>query len=273
MIVRWCPGMQGREIEDRMIDRRGPMRRVSLGFALAVLVLSLAGAVPASGQLGEKGSEEQKPVALDLMDLDIPGEGSEDQLELPPIQETQSPAPVTPASPSPERPAEAKMSPAAGSKAGAGSAASPLPGMIPFLLEGSVGGQGTTKAATKPTGASPPVTSVEDLPAELKTVPPPPSHAGGLKVPSGADGKASGESALPEIPMLREEAKGQQAPGVVGTGSSLTMKPLPDLHGTPASDKDAGLAPEDRRPEDYLQVREDIDSRLIEIYERFYKRR
>jgi hypothetical protein len=85
------------------------------------------------------------------------------------------------------------------------------------------------------------------------------------------DASASGGSDVPEVPLLKSEDRGQRAP--VGQDSSLTLKPLPDLRGTPGASRDSRPSPERRRPEDYLQVREDLDAQLIDLYERYYKDR
>jgi len=211
-------------------------------------------------------------IALDLMDLDIPGEGSGDQLELPPIEEPVSPVEeATPLIPE-QKPVVGERTlteiPAARTPV-----QSPLPGIAPFLLEGSGRGEGTTKAATKPAGTSDIETALEEIPAELKTVPPPPSRAGSLKLPSGTDARAAGEADLPEIPLLKGEAREQQRPVLGGQASGLTMKPVQGLDGTPVVSPDARSSQQARQAEDYLQVREDFDSRLFEIYERFYKKR
>jgi len=85
------------------------------------------------------------------------------------------------------------------------------------------------------------------------------------------DAGASGGSDVPEVPLLKSEDWGQRVP--VGQDSSLTMKPLPDLGGTSGASRDSRPSPERRRPEDTLQVHEDLDALLIDIYERFYKDR
>jgi hypothetical protein len=151
---------------------------------------------------------------------------------------------------------------------------SPVPGIAPFLLEGSGRrGAGTTQAGTRPAGTRDLETPLEEIPAELKTVPPPPSRAGSLKLPSGTDVSVSGEADLPEIPLLKGEDREQQTPVAGGQGSGLTMKPMQGLDGTPVVNPDARSSQRGRKAEDYLQVREDFDSRLIEIYERYYKKR
>ena len=85
------------------------------------------------------------------------------------------------------------------------------------------------------------------------------------------DASASGGSDVPEVPLLKSEDRGQRVP--VGRDSSLTMKPLPDLRGTSGASRDFRPSPERRRPEDTLQVREDLDAQLIDLYERYYKDR
>lgn len=248
------------------------MRRLSIGCLLVATLLWLGGVVVGSAQAREPGSDKPMMIALDLMDLDIPGEGSGDQLELPPIEEPMSPVEeATPSIPE-QKPvvderAQTEM-PAARSPV-----QSPLPGIAPFLLEESGRGTGTTKAATKPAGTRDLGTALEEIPAELKTVPPPPSRAGSLKLPSGADAAVAGEADLPEIPLLKGEDRAQQGPVPGGYGSGLTMKPMQGLDGAPVVSPDARSSQQARQAEDYLQVREDFDSRLFEIYETFYKKR
>lgn len=248
------------------------MRHFFVGCLLAVFLLSGGAVVPSSGQGRDTESEKQTTIALDLMDLDIPGDGGGDQMDLPPIQETERPVDVAePPAPQP-KPAEAELSGTEMPEAGR-SVQSPMPGMVPFLLEGAGSGTGTTRAATKPTGGPDPEALIQELPAELKTVPPPPSRAESLKLPSGLDVGPSGEPAVPEIPLLKGQDRGQQTPMSGGQDSSLTMKPFPDLDEAPGASRDLRPSRAGRRPEDYLQIREDIDSRLIEIYERYYKDR
>jgi hypothetical protein len=207
------------------------------------------------------------------MDLDMPGDSSGDQLELPPIEEPASPVEeATPSIPEQE-PAVVERTPTQ-MPAARTPVESPLPGIAPFLLEGSgKRGAGTTQAGTRPAETRDLEGALEDIPAELKTVPPPPSRTGSLKLPSGTDVSVSGETDLPEIPLLKGGDSEQQTSVPGGSGSGLTMKPMQGLDGTPVVDPDARSSQRARQAEDYLQVREDFDSRLIEIYERFYKNR
>ena len=258
------------------------MRRLSIGCLLVATLLSLGGVVVGGAQAREPGSDKPMMIALDLMDLDIPGEGGGDQLELPPIEEPMSPVEeATPSIPEPE-PAvveRTQQKPVVVERTqtempGARSPVlSPLPGIAPFLLEESGRGTGTTKAATKPAETRDLGTALQEIPAELKTVPPPPSRAGSLKLPSGTDVGVAGEADLPEIPLLKGEDREQQGPVPGGYGSGLTMKPMQGLDGTPVVRQDVRSSQQARQAEDYLQVREDFDSRLFEIYESFYKKR
>ena len=162
------------------------MRRLSIGCLLVATLLSLGGVVVGSAQAREPGSDKPMMIALDLMDLDIPGEGSGDQLELPPIEEPMSP--VEEATPSiPEQKPVVDERPQTEIPAARSPVQSPLPGIAPFLLEESGRGTGTTKAATKPAETRDFGAALEEIPAELKTVPPPPSRAGSLKLPSGTE--------------------------------------------------------------------------------------
>ena len=245
-----------------------------MGCLLVVFLLPGWGVFPSSGQERETVSEKQTTVALDLMDLDIPGEGGGDQMDLPPIQESEEPSDVARPPAPQQEPAEAELGKTEMPQAGR-SVSSPMPGMVPFLLEGAGAGRGggTTGAATKATEGPDPETLIKELPTELKTVPPPPSRAESLKLPSGLDAGTSGETSVPEIPLLKGEDRGQETPAPGGQDSSLTLKSFEDsreAHGAGRVSKPSRVG---RRPEDYLQVREDIDSRLIEIYERYYKDR
>lgn len=250
------------------------MRYISAVGLLVVFLLSGGGLSLSSGQMTETESQKQTTVALDLLDLEIPGEGDGDQMDLPPIQETERPAEnAEPAAPQPEPPG-AEFSRTEIPEAGR-SAPSPMPGMAPFLLEeGGAGLGGRTRATTQPTEGTDSETLLQEVPAELKTVPPPPSRAENLKLPSELDGGPSGEEMVPEIPLLRDDEGGEPSPVPGGQDSTLTMKPFTESgEVSRAGRRGAGPLREGRRPEDYLQVREEIDSRLIEIYERHYKDR
>lgn len=256
--------------QDCRTERLGQMRHVFLVLLLAVFLLVGWGVVESRSQVNETDPEGRTLIALDLMDLEIPGEGSGDEMVLPPIQETErsevEPEPQTP----PEEPAEIEPSRYEAPEASR-SAQSPAPGLTPFLLEDPGAGDGSTRRGTETTGEREPETLTGDFPSELKTVPPPPSRAESLKLPSGTDTSASGGSDVPEIPLLRSEDRGQRDP--LGQDSPFTMKPLPDLRGTSGARRDPLPSTERRRPEDYLQVREDTDAQLIDIYERYYKDR
>ena len=246
------------------------MRHVSVVLFLTVYLLSGWGVVASRGQENETDPERRTLLALDLTDLEIPGEDSGDEMELPPIQGAErreaEPEPPTP----PQEPAEVEWSRPEIPEASR-SAYSPEPGLVPFLLEDPEFGGGSTRPGTETTGDRAPETLTGELPAELKTVSPPPTHAESLKLPSGMDSSASGGSDVPEVPLLKSEDRGQRLP--VGQDSSLTMKPLPDFVGTSDASRDSRPSPERRRPEDTLQVREDLDGQLIDLYERYYKDR
>jgi hypothetical protein len=246
------------------------MRHVSVALLLTVFLLSGWGVAASRGRANETEPERRTMIALDLMDLEIPGEDSGDEMELPPIQGVDrsrvEPEPPTP----PQEPAEVEQSWSETPEAKR-SAQSPEPGLVPFLLEDPGVGGGSARPGTETTGDRVPETLTGEFPDELKTVSPPPSHAESLKLPPGMDAGASGGSDVPEVPLLKSEDWGQRVP--VGQDSSLTMKPLPDLGGTSGASRDSRPSPERRRPEDTLQVHEDLDALLIDIYERFYKDR
>jgi hypothetical protein len=262
------------------------MRRVSVGCLLAITLLALWILIVTDAQAREPGDDETMMIALDLMDLDIPGEGSGDQLELPPIEEPVVPAkkappsipePVIPAKEVPpsipeKEPVVVERTPAP-MPAARPPVESPMPGIAPFLLEGPDRAAGTTKASTRPTETRDFEAAIQEIPAELKTVPPPPSRAGSLKVPSGTDVRGAGEADLPEIPLLKGADTGQEMPVPGAVGSGLSMKPMQGLDGTSVVSPDARSSQSSRRAADHLQIHEDFDSRLIEIYEGYYKNR
>lgn len=246
------------------------MRNASVVLLLAVFLLSQGGFLASRGQTNETDPERRTMIALDLMDLEIPGEGSGDEMELPPIQGEER-SEVEPEPPTPvQEPAQVEWSRPEIPEAGR-SAQSPEPGLVPFLLEDPGLGGGSTRPGTEATGYRSPETLNGELPAELKTVSPPPSRAEGLKLPSGMDSNGSGRSDVPEVPLLKSEDRGQRSPA--RQDSSLTMKPLPGLRGMSDASRDSGSSPERRRPEDTLQVREGLDAQLIDLYERYYKDR
>jgi len=256
--------------QDCRMERSGQMRHVSVVLLLAIFLLVGWGVVQSRGQANATGPGGGTLVALDLMDLEIPGEDSGDEMELPPIQGTQKsevePEPQAP----PVEPAEVEPSRYEAPEASR-SAQSPAPGLTPFLLEDPGVGDGSPRWGAEATVDPAPEILPGDFPAELKTVPPPPSRAESLKLPSGTDTSASGGPDVPELPLLRSEERGQRDP--LGQDSPFTMKPLPDLSGTSGARRDPAPSTERRRPEDYLQVRENTDAQLIDIYERYYKDR
>jgi hypothetical protein len=248
------------------------MRRGFVFCLLAAQLLSSGGAVMSSAQVREFGSDEQMMIALDLMDLDIPGEGSGDQMELPPIEEPVTPADEALPSIPEQKPPEVERT-RTGMPADRAPVRSSGSGIAPFLLDESRSGAGVTEAATRPPRTDDFESALEEIPAELKTVPPPPSRSESLKLPSGTGVQVSGEADLPEIPLLKGEDRAQPTPVSGGQGSGLSMKPIQGLDGTPVLSPDSRSPRQTRRAEDYLQVREDYDSQLFEIYDRFYKKR
>jgi hypothetical protein len=246
----------------------GQMTRLFVVLLVAVFLISGLGLVAGRGHANEAESEGPQMIALDLTDLEIPGEGSESEMELPPIQGTEGsemePEPPAP----PPQAAEVEKSqiriPAATRPV-----ESPDPGLAPFLLEDPGDARAVSTRPSKETVEAPVTeTSTEEFPSELKTVPPPPSRAESLKMPSAGDASGSGE---PELPVLKDLEGSQEVS--VGRDSSLTMKPLPDLRGSSSAGRDSGGSQERRRPEDYLQVSEDFDEQLVDLYERYYKGR
>jgi hypothetical protein len=241
-----------------------------LGF---LLLFSGWGVVASGGEEIEAEVGGRTRIALDLMDLEIPGEGSGDEMELPPIQGSGSreETPVPPEAPSEpvtfERPEQ-------GIPERTRSVQSPSRGLAPFLLDEPVlRGEGA-RPETAPSVGGTSQDLTEEFPAELKTVPPPPSRAESLKLLPGMDVGGADRSDVPEIPLLKGEDWAQQPPASAEPDSSLTMKPFPDLRGlSETSPGVAGSSPKERRQEDYLQAREDIDKRLIDLFERYYKDR
>jgi hypothetical protein len=206
------------------------------------------------------------------MELDIPGEGEGDPMDLPPMEEperaTAEPTPSTP--PQASTVVESSRSDVPPEK---GTVPPPSTGMAPFLLEGADRGGEKSRAATAPAETYDAAVPVEELATELKAVPPPSSRAETLKVPPDTEPEASGELAVPEIPLLKAEERAQGMSVSSDQDPSLIMKPLSDLYSSEAVSRSSAPSRPSRRPEDYLQVREDIDARLIKIYERFYKSR
>lgn len=243
------------------------MRTVSAAFFLFACLLSASAADPAHAQVLEGNRGGAIRVALDLMDLEIPGDGSGDEMELPPIEGMEAREEGVERPPA-EAPRRERTIPEAG-----GPVDSPAVGIVPFLLEEPEGERGGSRAGGTSGEEPASVTRPEEIPVELKTVAPPPSLAESLKLPAGSDPRDGGPSDVPEIPLLKGEDLGQRGPESSGQDPSLTMKPLPDLQGVPVgSGRGASLQPP-RRPEDSLQAREEIDTRLIEIFERYYEDR
>ena len=248
------------------------MRSTVAVFCVALFLFPGRGVVASPGQAGGKEGGTRTRVALDLTDLDIPGQGGGDEMELPPIQGTDRREPeAAPTAPS-QKPAEMERSKNEIPQAGR-SVPSSSPGMAPFLLDEPEAGGGKTRADVEGVGDRAPEAPADELPAELKALPPPPSHAESLKLPSGMEGSAPGRADVPEIPLLDEVDRGQQVPGRPGQDGSLTMKPFPDLRGTSTSGRTPRASSRELRPEDTLQIHEDIDAKLIDLFERYFKDR
>jgi len=247
------------------------MRTAFVVLLLTLFFVSGWGVAAGLGQENETEARGWTTVALDLMDLEIPGEGGEDEMELPPIQGAE-PSEVEAEPPAPSRePAEVESSPFAAPEVSR-SVYEPAPGLSPFLLEEPAGvAEGAVPAGTRAGGAGTAETPTEEFSYELKTVSPPPAHGERLKLPSGMETSAAGSSDVPEIPLLKGEERGYQVPE--GQDASLKMKPFPDLSGTAGARRGARVSPQRRRPEDSLQVHEEMDARLIDLYERYYKDR
>jgi hypothetical protein len=202
------------------------------------------------------------------MDLDIPGEGSGEGMDLPPIQEKERPDEENVPPETARQPAEGERD-RGGVEEATRSAESPKGGIVPFLLEEPEVRRGATGAGSGTTAEPASGESLEDIPVRLKTVSPPPSHADSLRLHPGAETSEGGPSQAPEIPLLKGADRGQSGPE-----PSLMMKPLPDVPGHSEARRPAAtLSQPSRRPEDTLQVREDIDARLLEIFERYYRSR
>lgn len=248
------------------------MRSTVAVFCVAVFLFPGRSVVASPGQAGGREGETRTRVALDLTDLDIPGKGGEDEMELPPIQGTDGRKPEGASAAPSEKPPEMDRGK---NEMPTGSRSAPLstPGLAPFLLDEPDAGGAKTRAGSEQVGDRGSEAPADELPAELKALPPPPSHAESLKLPPGTEGSASGRAGVPEIPLLDEGDRGQPVPGRPGQDGSLTMKPFPDLRGTSTAGRASRPSSRELRPEDTLQVHEDIDAKLIDLFERFYKDR
>ena len=202
------------------------MRHVSVVLLVAVFLVSGLAVVAGHGHANEADSEGRQMIALDLTDLEITGEGSGSEMELPPIQGAEGSEVEPEPPPPPPEPAEVERSQLE-IPAETRPVPSPDPGLAPFLLEDPGEGSAVSTQPRKETAEAPVTeTSTEEFPAELKAVPPPPSRAESLKLPSEEDVSASTSgSDEPELPVLKDPGGGQTVS--VGQDSSLTMKPLP----------------------------------------------
>ena len=244
------------------------MRYVPLAFLVWLFLLSGWTVAPGSSPEGGAERQEARRIALDLTDLDIPGPGGGDEMELPPIQGTDRQEPAVPSRKPVEVERRENEVPAVSRPV-----PSPAPGMAPFLLDEAEVESGTTRVGSERPANRAPEVRGEEFPAELKALPPPPSRAESLKLPPGMDASASVKSDVPEIPWLEDEGGGQQGPLTSGRDGALTMKPFPDLRGTSTAGRVSRPSSHALRPEDTLQVREDIDAKLIDLFERYYKDR
>jgi hypothetical protein len=247
------------------------MRSLPIAVFVSVFLLCGWGVVVGNGQVPETVDETPIRVAMDLMDLDIPVEGSGNEMELPPIQGVERPLEESVPPEAPRQPAEGERS-RSGVVETTRPTESAAPGLVPFLLEEPEARTGAARPGGVTTAEPAADDGREELPVELKTLPPPPSYTDSLRpYPDAGEG---GSPQVPEIPLLKGQDGGERRPEPNLEDSSLTMKPLPDLPGpSEARSPAAGASQPSRRPEDTLQVREDIDAPLIDIFERYYKSR
>ncbi len=244
--------------------RKKPLRPLLQGLAVALLLRAPAGAVVAvpAVRTGGVPAEGRTRVALDLMDLDVPGEGGGDRLELPPLEEPSKPAPE-PAPPS--SPKAGGVEGEKGREVPPPRASSPPepPDLVPLLLPETEEVQ-----APRPAGGE----AAEEIPIELKAVSPVPVDSERLKLPSaGAEG-GGGEGGIPEMPLLPDSG-GAGGPEPAPPVSVMPLKPLPGLEGKGIRSGGSVHSGKSRRPEDFLRFHEEMDTHLIEIYKRFYERK
>ena len=204
-MIIWLYKTVGTLNRDCRTEPMGHMRHIAVVLILAVFLLSGWGVPVSRGQANETEPGQWQMIALDLMDLEIPGEEGGSEMELPPIQgEERSELEPEPSAPPPEPVEVERSSPEIPEPSRA--AQSPAPGLAPFLLEDPAAGEGRSpQSGTDATRDRAQETlPADDFPAELKTVPPPPSRAESLKLSSETGASASGPSEAPEIPLLAQ---------------------------------------------------------------------
>ena len=248
---------------------------------------------------GETGTR----ICLELMDLDAPDADSEKEMELPPMK-GEPDKPPAPAQPMPDRGAAA---PAGSPGTLENRAAAPLPSLKTSpVVEGSVpapapGSSPTSLRQPPPVaaekqmpvmkepvpapGLSPmilpqpsPVTAAQKVPAlerveppvpagqaelgelKLKPVAAPPPSQNILKLPP--TGGSVGSGTAPEIPLLTGE-RPQELP---------SGKPPPAIKTTVQRTENLGAQQEGPQPGARAPASDDLDRKLIEVYERYYEK-
>ena len=259
------------------------IRFLTLCFS-GLLAFAPAAASPLQGlpAPGARGAETR--ICLELMDLDSPEQGQE-EMELPPLKAGEEEKPARG-----EAPASKVLSVPETRRSG-----EPVPkadvALPPLKMPAGVWEEPVRKAAPA-VGLSPmilppppPIITEQELmplkaleprgvatkePASLKAVAPPAARDQGLKLPSSGAGSPV-ESSPPEMPILvgtgdREEPQALMAP-------PLPVKPVQKTAASQDSQGAPGVLAEADAAKKTAAPGEDLDSKLVEIYERFYRNR
>jgi len=244
-------------------------------------VLAAAAAVPREGREPASSGSDAR-ICLELMDLGGNGEGGEDAMELPPMKGEKKSAPGAGADLGLKPPSRAAEPKAYTGKPLTVPGADTSPGLSPMILTRPAGGGEIQKLPMKPMDED--LETVPDLPgasagrmsSELKPLEPVTSPSTGLKMSTTGRSGTPASFDSPEIPLLAEDEPGPKGAAADSGGAALSLKPAapasgaqkPPLQVRAAVPDSGGLLEGGVSP-----FGNELDEKLIAIYERFYKTR
>ncbi len=237
------------------------MKRNILAVLFCLMLSSPLGAVPGRNAAHEDPGTTGTLVAQELMELQVPGEEGEHEMELAPLRVEEKPQPekvetlplrgapaegmdVKAATPLPKIPSELLTMPLEEKEADEDLAVTgPAPGISPAVLP-----QPTEGPALEPSEVSGEILPAEvEEPVQLKTYQPPAVEAKGLRVPSE-----------PPVPPVKAEAPPE-------------VMPLPEKVTSLEIEETTTASAVDKRPMEIdVGIWLGLDRKLVEIFEGYY---
>jgi hypothetical protein len=240
--------------------------------------VAAAAAVLPEGLPQTAGARDSR-ICLDLMDLGGSEGGGEDSMELPPMKGELKPAAETGSSLKLKTPTEPSSSRAYSGEPLTIPEPDASPGLSPLILSQPGTNGEIEKLPMKPLGGGmdtvpdAPGVSVGQMPSELKSLEPLEAPGTGLKMSTSGRAKAPAPFESPEIPLLADESPGLKDIPDDSTRGALSLKPLQPAsrRGEPKTVAAYPVTADLGSPDQPFGNQ--LDEKLIAIYEKFYKTR